>query len=176
MTKNEELINGLFTFNEGLEIILDCISNLEEEGQLMLDIFNDGEYAQDRYMNCFSMSFDEEVAELQQFISSLSKVDIHQFQRTKPETKNPYKNIIIGFNLATEGLERVVEVLKNDKELKKEIINFQPLDYDGNISDYNPFKKYGIAEFQKKFKGFRRAYLSELRQKLGDYQYRKLQD
>lgn len=177
-----DLARQVDDFETGISLIVKSISfyndNDRSRGQLLEGIINgdfDG-YAQDRYVNCFNYSFDDESYQLYSFLESFSEYIGYELFYKEQLAVNEYEACIIGFDIAKNSLENIINICKENNDLKKELVNFNPESISEDYGPYNPFKLYGVIEFDKKFRGFRRAYIAELRDQLGNKEYSDLED
>lgn len=174
--KQMELAKQIQKFSSGVSLILNAMSYVTERGLVLESIINKGDYVTTRYQDCFNYSFDEEVAQILNFSSALS-TDLNYQIPTPQDTValNEYETCVLGLNISNRALEEVVNICREDSQIEKDLVDFIPKSIDEDeYSDYNPFNLYGVMVFQNKFKGFKEAYLSELRAEIGNIEFTKI--
>lgn len=179
MIKNKEkLQNGLRNLGVGMVKASHIFYYGTAESELLSEIINSGVgdgYTQDKYCDLFEHSFDE-LGELiydyvEQFVEEVLEEEWEDdFFEVANSSEHVYKKLIIGLDMAVEGLEEVLEVCKADKEWKEKLKKFQ------SDREYSPFENYGFSVFLKKLKGFKRAYIAELTRQVGKRPLKKILD
>jgi hypothetical protein len=169
----KDLSKELLIFGFGLDIMLESISNFanEEEQEMLLDIFNGSTkegYTQDRYTKLFKHSFDEEVSSFNAFLYDFVEKDItnKEIQEMRKNfsfyEKENIKSVVRGLEVAKKSLSHILKICTDNEKLKEEVISFVSEESHSNI-----FKEYGVIEFEKKFRGWSRAFQKELKDEIG---------
>lgn len=172
MNEKEFLVKGLTKVQQGFAFITKSVLTYTENQEIIEEIFNGDNYAHERFF--FTKSFDEESALFTSFVEEYSDhlgYNYITFKHNELENENLIVMLLQGFNSALQGLIDINQVSKENKELKFDLKHFELSEY-----DYNPFKLYGLSEFEKKFRGWRRAFITELTNKLGRYKMEKYND
>ena len=160
MTTMEKQIRDLTL---GLEYINAAIQTFKvvEHHDIIIKVMNGGTpegYAFEKYP--FELSFDEEVAE---FASWSSEQEIQT--KMVDDSLNAFEMLFRGFELASNSLTKIEEEVKNDPNQKEVLMSYV------SETGYNPFIKYNVAMFSKNFKGWKRAFLKEIKDEIGRRSY-----
>lgn len=157
--------SGLAKMYTGLNLAQGTLTYIDEESQMLLSVLNgeigDG-FVTEKFQKCFTMSFDEEIAEFGVFIEEFTEGNLPDIK--EPSTSNHIQALVKGMDLAIEGLEEVVIICKEDKDVKKKLKNF-------SCNGYSPFNRDGFSHFLKNLKGFRKAFLAGITREIGHYKF-----
>lgn len=160
---HKQMIRKLTRGMSWIDVATSDFSN-KEVYNILMGVFN-GEFGEGYALKkCFfKYSFDEEVAEIKEWEEDMEIAIPSTFYRIlfdEPKWDNVHK-ILKGFNEMGIALSRLSALNRLDTNLRYELCKKETED------GYNPFKLYGIAKFERSFKGWRQAYLKELKDQIG---------
>lgn len=147
---NDKILNGLREMNTGMYIVNEVISSLKDTDRFLLDILNGNikSIKGDTQLNYFfKSSFDEEYYMFEEFVSSLTIDTKIEFSLKENNTIN----CLEGLNLLFKGINTIIN---QDKKYQNELLSIK--------LKYNPFRIYGLKEFQEKINKFTLAYQKEI--------------
>lgn len=165
----------IYNFVNGTELILVSVEHFlnEKEMDLVLKVFNgeseDG-FSNNRYLECFEQSFDEEVASFCNFADEFIEDDRISYKVKPFHFVDKGKNILsslVGFELAKISLEKISALCREDASLKKHLANFVYDEEKHTDIFINPFSRKGVLEFEKTFKGWSRSFQKEIKDEIG---------
>lgn len=177
MQSLEKVVYGFKCLNESLS----NVSNKEENEILERAINGDTAegYAQDIYP--FTYSFDEETWCLDRYLDLFIEQKLG-LTREYSEGKDYYYSLypnhtfdslivmaMYGLKCMVEGIEEIYNLTKDDTELT-ELLKEKVCDTD---CEYESIFRFGVYTLLRKVKGFRRAYLKEVKELLGRYAFDK---
>jgi len=154
----QQLIGGMYRINDALN----DFSN-EELYNIVLGVCNGyfGEgYAPKK--SFFTYSFDEEVVEIIEWADEMELDISPMFYRSlkEPEWDNVHK-ILRGFQEMNIALERLSALSRMNPKLRNMLTKVK------TEAGYNPFQLYGIVKFETSLKGWKQAYIKELKDQIG---------
>lgn len=154
----EKIRKGLYAINDSIDN-----PNDKKNSELLLDILNgegENKHTNIKYAELFNCSLDDEISHITTYIDYF--FDKHKLDFEPPKTEkeeNSISGIIAGLNNVVEGLESLLNEIKESHSLnellRKDII------YDLQLFE-SPFRSVDILTFFNKFKDFRDAYLKEI--------------
>ena len=155
----QQLIGGMHRIEDALT---DCAN--EELYNIVLGVCN-GEFGEGYAMkkSFFKYSFDEEVWEIIEWAEEEMEIDISpMFYRSLklPEWDNIHK-ILRGFQEMNIALGRLSALSRRNPTLRNMLTKVK------TEAGYNPFQLYGIVKFETSLKGWKQAYIKELKDQIG---------
>lgn len=173
MTKRDELNAALLNLGKGMNRILQGAMDNGNgvEVEIVMDVMNGNTtegYAQSRFANTFAYSFDDEVSAFDDFLYAFTgkgyEVGGHEWENIN--------NVLVGFEYSIESLERIVQIVNEDDELKRTLQGFTFDDEEG-LAIRNLFAETTPYQFSINFKGWARAFKKEMRDLMGRNKYEK---
>lgn len=164
MSEVNKLGEALVEFGKGLGMMLESVSNFENEFEcnLVLDVFNGGVgegEATKSYGEIFDLSFDDEVANYDAFTLSLYG-DSAPYQFYSAEN---IVSVLYGFKTCLHALDSISLLVEKHPELKTMLE-----DYKAQEVEETPFQKFPLEELKSRFEKWANAFRDDLKQALGE--------
>lgn len=169
LESKQVLKDGLEKVYRGYRLVNEAISHANSEGEKLTNVFNGD--AVDAYKKCFTKSFDEEpLCTTIEYLDD--KYDLGMKWKVE-ESGNQYVDFLNGLDSMVEGADKIAELSKNDKELKKELSSDKTTEWEESVV-FNYFKEFGVVGWAKALRGWRQALRAGLKIEIGRYQFSKI--
>lgn len=171
MSEVNKLGAALVEFGKGLGIMLESVSNFENEFEcnLVLDVFNgnvnEGE-AVKRYGEIFDLSFDDEVTNYDAFTLSFygDSAPYHFFSAEN------VVSVLYGFKTCLKTLDEISAIIEENPNLKKVLEEYKEQEV-----EETPFQKLPLEELKNRFEKWSNAFHEDLKQALGEEAFNEAQ-
>lgn len=174
---NNKLKEALELLGSGLRRVMMSLSYCTEDSEMLCDVLSGDDFTLDCFRKCATYSIDEEYYEVTEYLEEFAESNGFKVRYDRELYDNHVKELYDGLRMAVEATDIIVELTRDNKELRdilREDITIVDYDGEGNSKvAYNPFKQFGIVGYNTGLKGFRRAYLAVIKQRMGRYAFEK---